>query len=84
MSIYLAFLQHLRKFKGDLHCHTTHSDGNANVAAVIKVAQNNGLDFLAITDLYNTIGMPTTYVFAQEKSGKAIVDGLKKGTNPLS
>lgn len=36
--------------RGDLHCHTTHSDGDSGVAEVIAVAEAAGLDFLAITD----------------------------------
>ena len=37
-------------YKGDLHCHTTHSDGDSDVAAVVASAEERGLDFLAITD----------------------------------
>ncbi len=36
--------------RGDLHCHTTHSDGDSGVAEVIARAEEAGLDFLAITD----------------------------------
>jgi hypothetical protein len=37
-------------YRGELHCHTVHSDGDSTVAAVIAAAQAAGLDFLAITD----------------------------------
>ena len=37
-------------YRGDLHCHTTHSDGDSGVAAVIASAEAAGLDFLAVTD----------------------------------
>jgi hypothetical protein len=40
--------------KGDLHCHTIHSDAFGTVAEVWAAAQRRGLDFLAITD-HNTI-----------------------------
>lgn len=42
-------------FRGDLHTHTHHSDADAaqGVAALAKLAQGRGLDFLFITD-HNT------------------------------
>ena len=36
--------------KGDLHCHTTLSDGSLGIEEVIAQAKRMGLDFLAITD----------------------------------
>ncbi|MDP2948764.1 MAG: CehA/McbA family metallohydrolase [Chloroflexota bacterium] len=41
-------------FKGDLHCHTIHSDGLNTVEEIVTNARELGLDFLAITD-HNTI-----------------------------
>ncbi len=43
-----------RWYKGDLHCHTHHSDGKQAVAEMAAAAHAQGLDFLAITD-HNTI-----------------------------
>ncbi len=40
-------------YKGDLHCHTFHSDGTPDPREVIREAERLGLDFLAITD-HNT------------------------------
>lgn len=40
--------------RGDLHCHTHHSDGDATAAGVLATARALGLDFLAVTD-HNTI-----------------------------
>ena len=40
-------------WKGDLHMHTVHSDGNWTVAELISSARKSGLDFIAITD-HNT------------------------------
>jgi hypothetical protein len=42
-----------RWLKGDLHCHTVHSDGANPVIEVVEEALRLGLDFLAITD-HNT------------------------------
>lgn len=36
--------------KGDLHCHTTLSDGSMGIEEVILQAKRMGLDYLAITD----------------------------------
>lgn len=40
-------------YKGELHCHTVHSDGDSTPAEVIQIAESLGLDFLAITDHNN-------------------------------
>lgn len=40
-------------YRGELHCHTIHSDGDSTAAEVIAAAVALGLDFLAITDHNN-------------------------------
>jgi hypothetical protein len=42
-----------RWLKGDLHCHTLHSDGLNTVREIVERAVELGLDFLAVTD-HNT------------------------------
>jgi len=42
-----------RWLKGDLHCHTLHSDGLNSVEEIVRNAVELGLDFLAVTD-HNT------------------------------
>ncbi|MEJ7576768.1 MAG: CehA/McbA family metallohydrolase [Pyrinomonadaceae bacterium] len=42
-----------RWWRGDLHMHTVHSDGDWTVAELISSAANSGLDFICITD-HNT------------------------------
>ncbi len=42
-----------RWVKGDLHCHTVHSDGLNTVEEIVRNAVDLGLDFLAVTD-HNT------------------------------
>jgi hypothetical protein len=41
-------------YRGDLHSHTVHSDGNITVADRVRGAVERGQDFLAITD-HNTV-----------------------------
>ncbi len=40
-------------YKGELHCHTLHSDGDSTVPEVLAIAEALDLDFLAITDHNN-------------------------------
>lgn len=41
-------------FRGDLHCHTHHSDGTGSLEHLVQRAADAGLDFLAVTE-HNTI-----------------------------
>ena len=41
-------------YRGDLHCHTHHSDAQGSLADLAQAARNQGLDFLAVTD-HNTV-----------------------------
>ncbi|GAB2484303.1 hypothetical protein GCM10027063_27850 [Promicromonospora xylanilytica] len=41
-------------YAGDLHAHTTHSDGTLSIARLTAAAADRGLDFLAVTD-HNTV-----------------------------
>ena len=43
-----------RWFRGDLHCHTFHSDGHSTLKQMTDHARERGLDFLAMTD-HNTV-----------------------------
>jgi len=46
----LPRLIELADLRGDLHMHTTESDGAASLAEMVAAAQRNGLQYLAITD----------------------------------
>ena len=49
-------------YKGDLHCHSTHSDGDSSVEEVIAIAESLDLDFFVITDHDgNMDGTPTQW-----------------------
>jgi len=49
-------------YKGDLHCHSTHSDGDSSVQEVILSAESKGLDFFVITDHDGSMdGSPTQW-----------------------
>jgi len=55
-----------RWWRGDLHMHTVHSDGDWTIPELISSARNTGLDFIVITD-HNT------------PSHHAEIDRLSKG-----
>jgi hypothetical protein len=40
--------------RGDLHCHTHHSDGTGSLADLVAAARAQGLDFVAVTE-HNTV-----------------------------
>lgn len=46
----LPHLIELHDLRGDLHCHTQASDGQADIAAMANAARAAGLHYLAITD----------------------------------
>jgi DNA polymerase (family 10) len=46
----LPVLVELEDIRGDLHCHTTASDGRHSIEAVVKAAAARGYEYVAITD----------------------------------
>jgi DNA polymerase (family X) len=46
----------LGDLKGDLHCHTTASDGTASIEQMAQAARDAGYEYLAITDHSATMG----------------------------
>ncbi len=40
-------------YKGELHCHSLHSDGDSSPEAIVRAAEKLDLDFLAVTDHNN-------------------------------
>ncbi len=53
-------------YKGNLHCHTTNSDGDSPPAEVAKLYKDAGFDFLCITD-HNHLTLPAEYGPADPK-----------------
>ena len=53
-------------YRGELHCHTHHSDGDSSPQALVKRAEALGLDFLAITD-HNTLSHQVELADAQTR-----------------
>jgi DNA polymerase (family 10) len=53
----LPELIELKDIRGDLHMHTTASDGKATIAEMIAAAQQRGLKYIAITDHSKRVSM---------------------------
>lgn len=47
----------LKKIRGDLHCHTRASDGNATIEEMARTAAERGYDYLAISDHSKHLGI---------------------------
>jgi hypothetical protein len=69
--------------KGDLHCHSTHSDGKENIPGLLSLAQRRQLDFLAVTDHDSTMkGKTLTWNDPHYRSEKLILlYGMEWGLN---
>ena len=52
----LPDLIELGDLRGDLHCHTTASDGTASIEQMAHAARDAGYEYLAITDHSATMG----------------------------
>lgn len=61
---------------GDLHCHTTLSDGSMGIEEVIAQAKRVGLDFLAITD-HDTLSSSSRAQILGERYGVKIIQAVE-------
>jgi len=61
-----------RWWRGDLHMHTVHSDGNWTIGELISSARNTGLDFIVITD-HNTASHHEEIARLSKGSGQPLV-----------
>jgi DNA polymerase (family 10) len=50
-------LVELEDIRGDLHCHTTWSDGRASVEEMARAARDHGYDYIAICDHTPAVGV---------------------------
>ncbi|NLE43647.1 MAG: CehA/McbA family metallohydrolase [Chloroflexi bacterium] len=65
-------------YRGDLHTHTRHSDGELSVSALLEMVRHAGFDFVALTDHNNTTQLADRA--AQECSDLVIVPGMELTT----
>lgn len=61
-------------YAGDLHCHSTHSDGDSAVETVMARAEEQGLDFFVITDHDTDMrGVPTHWNDEDYRSDRMVL-----------
>ncbi|MFT3952581.1 MAG: PHP domain-containing protein [Oscillospiraceae bacterium] len=60
------------EMKGDLHCHTTLSDGSMGIEEVIVQAKRTGIDVLALTD-HDTISSSSRAQILGERYGVQVI-----------
>lgn len=64
----------------DLHTHSTASDGLLEPAALVRLAREQGLDLIALTDHDTTAGLPEARTEA-ERIGLALMGGIEINTD---
>ena len=67
-------------FAGDLHAHTTHSDGSLSIDQLAAAAASRGLDFLAVTD-HNTTSHHPLLPTSSARHGLALIPGQEVTTH---
>jgi hypothetical protein len=80
-------------YRGELHCHSNHSDGFTPVKRVVEAARKYGLDFLALTDHFTHAGWAELRALSDERlcvmpgleltghAGHANLHGLEEWVN---
>ncbi|MBQ8781657.1 MAG: PHP domain-containing protein [Oscillospiraceae bacterium] len=61
---------------GDLHCHTTLSDGSLGMEEIIVQAKRTGIDFIAITD-HDTLSSINRVKVLGERHGVQVIPGVE-------
>ena len=75
----LPDLVRLDEIKGDLHVHTTWSDGTATIEEMARAAMDRGLEFLAICDHSKSLGIARGLDEGRLREQMAEIDGLNEG-----
>jgi hypothetical protein len=65
--------------RGDLHCHTRHSDGDSWPADMLARAVERGLDFLGVTD-HNQVGHQAEYAAVAGENVPIVLPGIEVTT----
>jgi len=71
----LPELLELTDLRGDLHCHTTASDGTASIEEMALAARERGYEYLAITDHSATMGFGNDVSPARLREQIALIRG---------
>jgi DNA polymerase (family X) len=75
----LPQLVELEDLRGDLHMHTTATDGKATLEEMVDAARQRGLDYIAITDHSKRVSMANGLDARRLRLEWAQIDKLNKG-----
>ena len=64
---------------GDMHCHTTMSDGSTSPEMLVQYAIDAGLDFIAVTD-HDTMAGTQAAVNLGKRKGLKVIPGVEVST----
>ena len=64
---------------GDMHCHTTMSDGSTSPEMLVQYALDAGLDFIAVTD-HDTMAGAQVAVNIGKRKGLRVIPGVEVST----
>ena len=76
---HLPKLVECKDIRGDLHMHTTASDGKASLEEMIATAQSRGLKYIAITDHSQRVSMANGLDPQRLRAQWAEIDRLREG-----
>jgi len=74
----LPQLVELADIRGDLHMHTTATDGKASLEAMVEASQARGLDYIAITDHSQRVSMAGGLDADRLRSQWKAIDALRE------
>jgi DNA polymerase (family 10) len=74
----LPALIELSDIKGDLHVHSTYSDGGNTIAQIAQTALNRGYSYIAITDHSQSLKVAGGLSLADLRKKKAQIDKINK------
>mgnify|MGYP001562821444 CR=1 FL=1 len=77
----LPKLIELQDLKGDLHVHSTYSDGSNSILEIAKAAEKRGYSYIAITDHSQSLKVAGGLSIADLKKKKQEIDKINKGLN---
>ena len=75
----LPELVRLDEIKGDLHVHTTWSDGTATIEEMARAAMDRGLEYIAICDHSKSLAIARGLDEGRLREQMAEIDGLNEG-----
>ncbi len=74
----LPYLIELEDIKGDLHTHSTWSDGNNTIEEMVRAAKEKGYSYIAITDHSQSLKVARGLSVADLKEKRLQIDKLNK------